>query len=143
MRINRDSLAAALASAAVLLVVILGFWKTRGPSTQRLVRADEKRIQSLGQLANEINALYKSHDKQLPDSLNESQKARYVDPVTAQPLVYTPKPPSSYSLCATFSTSGPKEDRHRDYTFWSHPAGLKCFVFDADESAPQVPYFYY
>jgi len=143
MRINRDSLALILATAAVVLVVGLGFWKTRGPSTQRLARADEKRLQSLVQLANEINARYKSHDKQLPDNLSDMQRAKFVDPLTAQPFAYNPKPPNRYSLCATFSASGPKDDRNHDFTFWAHPAGLKCFDFSADEAVPQAPYFYY
>lgn len=143
MRLSRDSLAMILATAAVVLVVALGFWKTRGPSTQRLIRADEKRIQSLSQLANEINAQYKSHDKQLPDSLSDMQRTKYVDPITAQPFVYNPKPPNRYSLCATFAASGPKDDRNRDFSFWSHPAGLKCFEFSTDDAIPQAPHFYY
>lgn len=143
MRLNRDAVAVILATAAVVLVVCLGFWKTRGPSTQRLVRADEKRLQSLNRLANEIDQHYKSHEKQLPDSLSDMQKARYVDPISAQPFAYNPKPPNRYSLCATFSAPGPKDDRDHDFTFWAHPAGLKCFEFSADEPTPQVPYLYY
>jgi hypothetical protein len=145
MRINRDTLAVFLSTLAVVVVVSLGFWKTRGPSTQRLIRADEKRISSLVQLANEINEHYKSHDKQLPDSLSDSQKAKYVDPFTGQPVVYNPKPPNRYSLCATFSSSGPKDDRNRDFAFWSHPAGSKCFEFSAQEPTPAAPavYLYY
>ncbi|HTZ47560.1 MAG TPA: hypothetical protein VMH20_08215 [Verrucomicrobiae bacterium] len=142
MRLSRDAVAVLLSTVAVVVVVTLGFWKTRGPSTQRLIRADEKRLQILHQLANEMNDHYKIHDKQLPDSLSDMQKAKYVDPITAQPFAYTPKPPNRYSLCATFATSGPKEDRNRDYTFWSHPAGLKCFEFNADEAVPGAPYLF-
>jgi hypothetical protein len=140
---NRDSIAAVMATAAFLLVVILGFWKIHGPGTQRLVRTDEKRIQNVSQLANEINLLYNQHNKQLPEKLSDSQKTKFADPVTKQPLDYSPKPPSGYTICTTFSTASPKEELDGSYSFWTHPAGPKCFELNASEPVPQAPYFYY
>lgn len=49
MRVNRESMAATLAIMAFVAVVTLGFWKTRGPSAQRLIRTDEKRIRNISQ----------------------------------------------------------------------------------------------
>lgn len=143
MRVNRDSIAAALAIAVFAIVVGLGFWKTRGPSTQRLVRADEKRVQNLSQLANEINVHYQQQNKQLPERLSDAQKTKFADPVTRKPLEYTAKPTSSYTLCATFATASPKEELKGNFEFWTHPAGAKCFEFKAAEQSPQAPYFYY
>jgi hypothetical protein len=143
MRANRDTLAAILAAAAVILVVVLGFWKVHGPSAQRLVRADERRLQNLSQLANEINAAYRQHDKQLPAELTELQKKRFADPITGKPPQYSAKSASVYSLCATFTVEGPKEDYSGNVSFWSHPAGTKCFELDAAEQVPPAPYFYY
>jgi hypothetical protein len=143
MRINRDSLAALLATAAFLTVVALGFWKTHGPSTQRLVRADEKRVRNMSQLANEINGQYRQHDKQLPERLNDSQKTRYADPVTGKPLEYSSSTPRDFVLCGTFSTSSPREQSSGMFAFWTHPSGPKCFEFSAGEVIPQAPYSYY
>jgi hypothetical protein len=143
MRVNRDSLAAILATAAFLIVVSLGFWKTHGPSTQRLVRADEKRIQNVSQLANEIDNDYRHHDKQLPERLSDSQNTKYADPFTAKPPEYTAKPPSGFSLCTTFATASPKEELKGNLEIWIHPAGPKCFEFKVGEPVPPAPYFYY
>jgi|SRR5271166_2350740 len=143
MRINRDSLAGLLAIAAFVIVVSLGFWKTRGPSTQRLARADEKRVQNISQLANEVDNQYRTHDKQLPEKLNDMQKTRFADPVTGKPPEYTAKPPSRFTLCTTFATARPKEEGNQNFDFWTHLAGAKCFEFDAGEQVPQAPYPYY
>jgi hypothetical protein len=143
MRVNRDSLAAILATAAFLIVVALGFWKTHGPGTQRLVRADEKRVQNLSQLANEINNEYNRHEKKLPEKLSDLQKTRYADPVTKKPLEYTANPPSRFTLCTTFAIDGPKEDSSGMFAFWTHSSGPKCFEFSAGEQVAQAPYSYY
>jgi len=143
MRVDRNSIAAILATAAFVIVVSLGFWKTRGPSAQRLVRADEKRVQNLSQLANEINNYYHQHDKQLPEKLSDAQKTKFADPVTGQPLEYSAKPSKDYTLCTTFATDSPKEEGTGNFDFWIHAAGSKCFEFHAGEQIPQAPYFYY
>lgn len=143
MRTNRDTVGATLATAAVILVVVLGFWKVHGPSAQRLIRADEKRLQNLSQLANEINNTYRQRGKQLPAELTELQKRRFADPMTKQPPLYTAKSGSFYSLCATFTAAGPKEDYAAGFAFWNHPAGNKCFDLDAAEQVPPAPYNYY
>jgi len=143
MRVNRDSLAAMLATAGFVVVVSLGFWKTRGPSAQRLVRADEKRVQNLSQLANEINGQYRQHDKQLPESLSDFQKTKYADPFTGKPPEYISKLPYDYMLCTEFATDGSTEERNGIFAFWNHPTGPKCFEFHATEQVPEAPYFYY
>jgi len=71
---------------------------------QRLIRADEKRVQNLSQLANKINNQCNQHDKQLPERLSDAQKTKYADPVTGKPPEYTTKPSSSYMLCTPFAT---------------------------------------
>jgi hypothetical protein len=142
MPVNRDSLAALLATAAVLLVVFLGFWKIHGPSTQRLVRTDEKRVQNLSQLANQINNQYQ-RNKELPAALSDHQKSQFADPLSSQPPQYSPKPPNRYQVCATFATDSPKAERSGDFVFWAHSSGLRCFEFDASEQVPPAPHFYY
>jgi len=141
MHISRDTLAAILATIVVILVVALGFWKVHGPSAQRLVRADEKRLQNLDQLANEINTAYRQHGSQLPSELTDLQKKRFADPLTGKAPQYTGKSANVYSLCATFAADGPN-DYPGNFSFWKHPAGTKCFDLDAAEQVPPAPSFY-
>ena len=142
MRLSRDSNAAALASAAFVLVVVLGFYKTRGPSEQRLLRADQKRIQNVQQLANQINMEYQRHIKQLPSELTSVQKSSFKDPLTGKALEYATKSATRYAICTTFSRAVPKDDENSAFAFWDHAAGYKCFEFDASEQVPNVPYYY-
>jgi len=76
MRITRDSVRAMVATAAFLVVVILGLWKTRGPSAQRLIRCDARRLRNIYRLAAEINSQYSLHGKELPTELNQYRKTQ-------------------------------------------------------------------
>jgi hypothetical protein len=143
MKLTRDTAAAFMAGAAICIVVGLGFWKTRGPGSQRLIRADEKRIQSIGQLAGQINYYFGQHSQKLPASLNEEQKQASRDPLTGRPLEYTASAGSKFTLCTDFSTRSPEDYKGIPYEFWQHPQGHKCFEFEAGGQIPQVPYFYY
>jgi len=140
MRFSRDSVAAMVATVVFLGVVILGFWKTRGPSTQRLIRGDERRLRNIYQLATQINSQYSSHGKELPAELNASQKTQYKDPVSGKPLEYYPRPPSGYTICAAFDTRGPKDEAEGAFAFWTHTAGRKCYEFEVGSQVPQIPY---
>jgi hypothetical protein len=143
MRLSRDSFAGILATTAVVIVLILGFWKTRGPSTQRLIRTDAKRVQNLNQLANQINNHYRQNNNQVPAALNDFQEKQFADPVTGKAPEYSATSSSSYTLCAMFSADSPKEERNGNFLFWTHSAGHKCFEFNAAEPVPQAPFFYY
>jgi len=143
MKLSRDTAAALAAAAAICIVVGLGFWKTRGPGSQRLIRADEKRIQTMGQLATQIDFYYKQHDKQLPASLSEEQKQASKDPLTGRPLEYAAGAGTKFALCTEFSAPSPEDYKDIPYQFWRHPQGHNCFEFETDGQIPQVPYFYY
>ena len=143
MKLTRDTAAALIAVVAICIVVGLGFWKTRGPGSQRLIRADEKRIQAIGQLANQINNYYGQHNKQLPAALSEDQKLAFKDPLTGGAPEYAPSTASKFALCQDFSAPSPEDYKNAPYDFWQHPAGHKCFEFEAGGEIRQVPYFYY
>jgi uncharacterized membrane protein YhiD involved in acid resistance len=143
MKLSRDLAAALLATAAFCMVVGLGFWKTRGPAAQRLIHADETRIRSMSQLANQVNNYYNQHNKQLPASLDEEQKRSFRDPITQRSFEYTVKSETSYSLCADFSAASPADYQDPPYDFWQHAAGHKCFDFEAGGQVAAAPYFYY
>ena len=143
MKLTRDTAAALIAAGAICIVVGLGFWKTRGPGSQRLIRADEKRIQSIGQLAGQINYYYGQHNQQLPASLTDEQKQVSKDPVTGRPLEYTPSTGPKFTLCTDFSARNPDEYKDIPYEFWKYPQGQKCFECQAGGQRPQAPCFYY
>ena len=143
MKLTRDTAAALMAMVAICIVVGLGFWKTRGPGSQRLIRADEKRLQSIGQLAGQINYYYGQHNQQLPATLSEEQKQASKDPVTARTLEYKAGAGSRFTLCTDFSAPSQEDYKDISYEFWKHPQGHKCFEFEAGVQVPQVPYLYF
>jgi hypothetical protein len=144
MRLTRDSLAAILATTAFAVVVVLGFYKTRGPSTQRLLRYDQKRIGNISALANEIHTQFHVSEKHPPAELTEVQKKKYQDPATNQPLEYSAKPPTQFTICTAFALPTQNDEEQKvEFAFWTHSAGHKCFEFDAAGQIPQAPYNYY
>jgi hypothetical protein len=143
MKLTRDTAAAVVALGAICIVLGLGFWKTRGPGSQRLIRADEKRINSIGQLARQIDYYYGQHGRQLPATVSEEQKLASKDPVTGRPLEYLAGAGSKFTLCTDFSAPSPEDYKDIPYEFWKHPQGHKCFEFEAGGQVPEVPYFDY
>jgi hypothetical protein len=140
---KRDVAAAILASLAVLVVAVFGFYKTRGPMTQRLLHADRKRVSMINQLANEIRVKVTDEKLPLPPSLTEVQKTKYKDPETGQPPEYSLTSPTRYSICTTFVLPTPDAEQQKlDYAFWTHPDGHKCFDFDTHTPIPAFPYSY-
>jgi Domain of unknown function (DUF5671) len=129
----------AVVSAVVLAtLIILGFSRNGSPRIQRRMRADQKRLQDLGQLNSEIVVHWRS-SAHLPQHLDELPLIAMADPVTRAAYGYHPKEGSHYELCATFDL-----DSHRETTDnsdqWSHPAGQYCFQLDAStpRSSPNI-----
>jgi hypothetical protein len=141
MRLSRDSLAALLAFVAFVVVTVLGIYKMHGPGTQRLLRADGRRVQNLRQLADEINGQFRV-GKQLPSALSDEQKSKSKDPVSGQVPDYLLKSSTRYALCATFALASPAEESNSSPGFWMHPPGQKCFEFEASANVPPAPYDY-
>ena len=140
---NRNTWAAALASIAVIVVLILGFRVLGGPGRQRLVRSDQRRVQLLAELAQQIKAKWQSSDRVLPASLDEFPRLMTQDPFTAKPFTYRPKSNGQYELCATFATNSRELSNPSTADPWAHPQGDYCFRLDASMNVPLAPYYYY
>jgi hypothetical protein len=135
-RFNRDRFMATLSSAAVVLLVILGFVHLGAPMAQREIRADNQRVHQLYQLSTEIRNYWTSHSSQLPASTGQILGGTYTDPVTNAPYEYHPGQGSQYELCAIFMHASERHDPNLGPDLWAHPAGHHCFQLDASTGLP-------
>jgi len=120
---RRHGLLAAIASMVVLASIVAGYSHLGSRERQRNLQADQRRLQHLGYIQNEVNAAWK-RDGTLPSSAG----ARFTDPVTRAAYGYKPGSGSKYEICATFAAPGPEWDQQ-----WPHNAGLTCFARDASK----------
>lgn len=138
-------------SVAIVLAAIIGaFVVTGSPLRGRAERFDEQRINDLRTIQGEVITIawggqpygrpqspepVTKLPNPLPATLQEvSDNAQYqrpniVDPETGVPYEYTRPSDHEFQLCATFSL--PRDQKYD--VFWNHPAGEKCFDFDALE----------
>jgi hypothetical protein len=140
-KLNRSY--AAPAWIIAVAVVAWGLVVAGTPMGQRLVRLDERRVNDLRSIQQEIyNIAYEGSVRapvtRLPNPLPPdlgfvAEHATYarpsiVDPATGAPYEYeTDAGNDAFTLCATFDTV-----RDQDYdVFWNHPAGRHCYEFDA------------
>jgi hypothetical protein len=121
-----------LSSIVILVMVLLGFAQMGAPKTQRVMRADGKRVQDLYQLASQINGSWNSNSHKLPQHLDELSNAVYADPVTRASYEYRPIDENHYELCATFALDS-KRNEMTDLSKWSHPAGHYCYSLNASQ----------
>ncbi|TSC78606.1 MAG: hypothetical protein G01um101425_1008 [Candidatus Peregrinibacteria bacterium Gr01-1014_25] len=127
----------------VLAALIWGFVLAGSPGAERVRKFDERRVEDLRMLRDEIVRI--AHDgrwpdertvrltRQLPATLEDVQEqAQYqrpsiVDPETGEPYTYRIVDRTRFELCAVFATP-------RDWDVdivWNHPVGEHCFMTDA------------
>jgi hypothetical protein len=139
---NRDTWAAIGATIAVLAVVILGLLVTGGPGKQRLIQSDLRTVRSLGNLAQQIKFKWDSAGRVLPTDLEKFPESARQNPATNKSFTYRPKSGSEYELCATFLIDSRNVQAQDTNDFWDHPKGNYCFLLDASQQIPQIPYYY-
>lgn len=139
-KISPDRWMAGLAGVVVVVMLILGFSFTGSPSTQRTLRADEKRSQDLYQLSQQIYTTWASSGR-LPGHLDELRGIALADPVTREAYEYRTIEGSRYELCAVFALSSDREPGGQRADAWSHPSGHHCFSIDATHMV-NSPYIY-
>jgi hypothetical protein len=130
-RQSRERRMAALSSAIVALMLVLGFWQLGSPGRQREFRGDAQRVQQLFQLSSQIESYWSSHASQLPPNIDQLPGNAFVDPITRVPYEYHRGQGSQYELCATFARSSERSDVPPEQKQWIHPAGHHCFKLDA------------
>lgn len=139
---NRNVWATIAASVAVAAVVILGFRVLGSPGTQRLVQSDLRTVQSLSELARQINVKWAGTDKALPKDLEKFATSVKQDQLSGKSFGYRVKSSKEYELCATFATDSREAPVVNKADPWTHPKGDHCFQFDASQPIPYVPYYY-
>lgn len=127
----------------VIASIVIGFIVMGSPTTQRLLRLDETRINHLSQIQSQIVNYWQQKEK-LPGTLDDlkdpiSGFVPPVDPVTGASYEYASTGKLSFDLCATFDlasleggASVPKEVYYNGYgnvmnENWQHEKGRSCF----------------
>ena len=129
-----DRAFAAVATAAVGLAVVAGFWVLGTPGRQREIAADRQRLEDMAAIAQRLHEQYLNDDRfELPATLPAGDLRN--DPLTNQPYEYERLGDRDFALCATFDTDS---STHRltnqaaspDAERWQHPEGRHCVEFD-------------
>lgn len=118
-----------IASVAVLAAVVGGIWVMGSPTTQRLLRLDERRVQDLRVISQAVDRYMRGHE-QLPEDLtalsgNTALGLTIRDPATGEEYRYLAGTGQSYQLCADFALAS--EGPGTLPGTWSHEAGSHCF----------------
>ena len=126
-----------------LLTVVWGFVVTGSPGTARLQKFDDRRVEDLQTIEDEIeNACLggtryspmeeRALQRPLPATLEDVVELATLrrpdirDPETGKKYEYDVLDESRYRLCATFHFSRDEEN----LPIWNHEAGRQCFEFD-------------
>lgn len=133
-----DRIFATLATVAVTVGTVAGFWILGTPGQQRLIMSDRQRLEDLSAIA---NSLYWKRQNQpdyvLPDALDADDRRE--DPITQELYQYQRTDDSQYQLCANFATDS---STHRlaniNRQTWQHPQGFHCFDFDFNQQPPSL-----
>jgi hypothetical protein len=143
-QLSFDQTFAAVATAAVVVGVVAGFWVLGTPGRQRQIAADRQRISDINAISQTLHQQYidRNDTFTLPTSLSDTENRN--DPVTNQPYTYERLSDQTYQLCAEFATDSstyPFSNRPQvpETQRWEHPEGQHCFEFDVTE----VPAGYY
>ncbi|HEY3971814.1 MAG TPA: DUF5671 domain-containing protein [Candidatus Sulfotelmatobacter sp.] len=138
---SRNRWMAGVSGVAVVVMLIFGFSYIGSPRSQRLLRADAKRVQDLYQLSDKIHTIWNSNQK-LPGHLDELPDMVFADPITRVAYEYRVAEGSHYELCATFAATSEQNESIPRSKAWSHSAGRHCFAIDAAQ-VPNNPNIYF
>ncbi|PIR52192.1 hypothetical protein COU77_01580 [Candidatus Peregrinibacteria bacterium CG10_big_fil_rev_8_21_14_0_10_49_16] len=146
---------ATIATLIVAIAIVGGFVLAGSPQSERIRRIDERRIEDLRMINNEIltilfegrpfepriispetgKEMLPEMKRPLPTSLQEVQeqalyqRVNILDPVSGEEYEYQVLDETNYELCALFDM-----ERVGDFDiFWDHPAGRHCFAFNAQK----------
>jgi len=127
--------------AAALVVVAafcVGLGVAGGPSTQRHLEADQRRVRDLQAVVSAIHARFVANagSGMLPSSLGELVNhgiggAQVRDPESGEMYEYRRLGGGSYEVCAVFA-AGTERNAMPGDAFWEHGKGRTCFSLNAE-----------
>jgi hypothetical protein len=138
--VNNRAIVGAVATAAVVALVIAGLFAIGSPATARKFKADQERRNRLGQI-HYVLAGHVREEGSLPESLEEIddevlRQAGYgfdarKDPATGELFEYRRLADRRYEVCADFETSS-EDGRAQEFGPYpgdleEHEAGRTCF----------------
>ncbi|WP_107667360.1 hypothetical protein [Cyanothece sp. BG0011] len=128
---------------AVTIGIVTGFWLLGSPQLQRTLKADQRRVENLHEIA---QFLYRettdsNNNSDIPQSLPE--RGYTSDPITQQSYDYNIIEGTEYQLCANFETDSQNNRKKDDFyrrlnPFWDHPQGRHCYTLNAEDSPPNL-----
>ena len=129
-----------VASVVVLTTVIVAIRAMGTPGEQRQVRLDDRRVQDLERVADDIRDRVK-RDGHPPSSLaavaaEPGTRLAIVDPVTGTPYDYQATGQRTFKLCAVFVTDTAVTPSFRGVygdSTRNHGRGRQCFEFEAKQ----------
>ncbi len=139
---SKNKLFSSLAGILILAVIVSGFLLIGTPSHQRDLRMDERRVNDLMMLQNEV-LYYFERNGNLPQNIDMLQITAPVDPDTGKYYEYIIVDEHSFRLCAHFATDNQaktpfvnQQVRYYDPYMqdWSHTSGQYCFERKADSA---------
>lgn len=129
------------AGAVIVAAIAMAVVKMGGPGAQRQMRLDERRVQDLSRIDQELRGYFDAHKALPPDLAKLAAQPGLAltisDPDTTAPYAYQPGQNGRFRLCARFATDTAQEPTQmRDPMQlgdkqWRHPAGDHCYERDA------------
>jgi hypothetical protein len=142
-RLTFDQTFAAISSVAVVGGIVAGFLVLGSPGKQRLLAADQQRLNDLNAIAQEL--YWKSQENKdkakVPASLPVNLQK--LDPLTQQPYTFKRVDDQNFQLCATFDTDSAAQPWRNPtpqpaQVFWNHPVGEHCYDFNLTDQPPSL-----
>lgn len=144
VNLSNNRLFAILATVAVLMTTVIGFWLLGSPQKQRQIRLDQQRLQDLYQIAQSLHrqaqqSLNRDEPVNLPKTLSTTLPK--TDPVSGNAYEYQQLDSTRYQLCAEFATDSEtyrfRNEAASNPEFWKHSAGRDCFEVNVLEEPPR------
>lgn len=132
--------------AVIVAAIAMAVMKMGGPGAQRQMRLDERRVEDLNRIDQELRSYFDAQKALPPDLARLAAQPGLAlsinDPDTTAPYAYQPGQNGHFRLCARFATDtaqGPNQMRDPMPlldTQWRHPAGDHCYEREASAAKP-------
>lgn len=127
----------------VTIAIITGFWLLGSPQLQRSLKADQRRVKNLHEIAKFIHQETTKNENNLDIPQSLPDKGYTSDPITQQLYEYKIIDKTQYEVCANFETDSQNNRKKDDFyrrldPFWYHNQGRYCYALNAKEDVPNL-----